>query len=124
MRFVPYILSIVATVVFCYLAIEVSMWFYLGVGICGAGALLGTYDLIQTKHSLLRNYPLQAHLRFLAEELRPELMQYFIEKDTDGEFNVFVGGFQNRHTVFYSKSIWCTTRVVPIDLYKSTIDLL
>ena len=84
MRFVPYILSIVATVVFCYLAIEVSMWFYLGVGICGAGALLGTYDLIQTKHSLLRNYPLQAHLRFLAEELRPELMQYFIEKDTDG----------------------------------------
>ena len=66
MRFVPYILSIVATVVFCYLAIEVSMWFYLGVGICGAGALLGTYDLIQTKHSLLRNYPLQGASSFFS----------------------------------------------------------
>ncbi len=84
MRFVPYLLSIVATGLFLYFAMYVSPWHYVGVALCGAGALLGTYDVLQTKHSLLRNYPLQAHLRFVAEELRPELMQYFVEQDTDG----------------------------------------
>jgi glutamate synthase domain-containing protein 2 len=84
MRYVPYLLSIVATAAFLWFALYVSPWHYVGVVFCGAGALLGTYDLIQTKHTLLRNYPLQAHLRFLAEEIRPELMQYFVERDTDG----------------------------------------
>lgn len=84
MRFVPYLLSFVATGLFLYFAMYVSPWNYVGVAFCGAGALLGTYDILQTKHSLLRNYPLQAHLRFVAEELRPELMQYFVEQDTDG----------------------------------------
>lgn len=84
MRYIPYLLSVVFVGVFWWLAVNESTYFYIGVAICGAGALLGTYDLIQTKHAILRNYPLQAHLRFLAEEIRPELMQYFIEQDTDG----------------------------------------
>ena len=84
MRYIPYLLSVVFVGVFWWLAVNESTYFYIGVAICGAGALLGTYDLIQTKHAILRNYPLQAHLRFLAEEIRPELMQYFIERDTDG----------------------------------------
>jgi len=83
-RYIPYLLSVVFVGVFWWLAVNESTYFYIGVAICGAGALLGTYDLIQTKHAILRNYPLQAHLRFLAEEIRPELMQYFIEQDTDG----------------------------------------
>ena len=99
MRFVPYLISIVATFVFLYFALDVSMWYYVGMGVCGAGALLGTYDLFQSKHSLLRNYPLQAHLRFVAEELRPELMQYFIEQDTDGR-----PYDRNHRTVVYQRS--------------------
>jgi len=84
MRFVPYLVSIVGTALFLYFAMYLSPWHYAGVLFFGAGAIIGTYDLIQTKHSLLRNYPLQAHLRYFAEEVRPELMQYFVEKDTDG----------------------------------------
>src|SRR5699024_12446174 len=42
------------------------------------------YDLVQTKHSILRNYPVVGHLRFLLETLRPELQQYFIERNWDG----------------------------------------
>jgi hypothetical protein len=46
--------------------------------------LLGTMDLIQTRHAVLRNYPISAHLRFLLEEIRPEMRQYFFEDDKTG----------------------------------------
>ena len=47
-------------------------------------AILGTRDVVQTKHSLLRNYPLVGHLRFLIEDVGPELRQYIVEDDTEG----------------------------------------
>jgi glutamate synthase domain-containing protein 2 len=46
--------------------------------------LLGMRDLFQTKHSVLRTYPISAHLRFLLEHIRPEMRQYFFESETDG----------------------------------------
>jgi glutamate synthase domain-containing protein 2 len=49
-----------------------------------AVAVLGVYDLIQRRHSVLRNYPVLGHMRFLLEALRPELQQYFIERNFDG----------------------------------------
>ncbi|MBS4051652.1 MAG: FMN-binding glutamate synthase family protein [Methylomonas sp.] len=45
---------------------------------------LGLYDMRQTRHSLLRNYPVIGHARKLAESLRPMVQQYFVESDTDG----------------------------------------
>jgi glutamate synthase domain-containing protein 2 len=44
---------------------------------------MGLYDLLQTKRSILRNYPVIGHLRFVLEFIRPEIRQYFIENDTD-----------------------------------------
>ncbi|MAU80272.1 MAG: FMN-binding glutamate synthase family protein [Gordonia sp.] len=52
--------------------------------IVGALAALGVYDLVQRRHSVLRNYPVVGHLRFLLESVRPELQQYFIERNVDG----------------------------------------
>ena len=46
-------------------------------------AALGMRDLIQTRHAVLRNYPVIGHLRFLLERVRPEIRQYFIESDTE-----------------------------------------
>ena len=46
--------------------------------------LVGIHDLIQTKHSILRSYPIAAHIRFLLEEVRPEIRQYFLESEIDG----------------------------------------
>jgi len=43
----------------------------------------GVHDLRQTRHAVLRNYPVIGHLRFLLEYIRPELRQYFIESDTE-----------------------------------------
>ena len=45
---------------------------------------LGLHDLTQTRHAVLRNYPVAAHLRFLLESIRPEMRQYFFEGDKDG----------------------------------------
>lgn len=57
---------------------------------------VGFYDLVQKKHSIVRNYPVFGHLRFLMEELRPKIYQYFIESDTNGTpFNR-----QNRSVIY------------------------
>lgn len=47
-------------------------------------AVLGFYDMVQTKHSIRRNFPLYGRGRWYAEKLRPFIRQYFIESDTDG----------------------------------------
>ena len=44
---------------------------------------LGFRDTQQTRHSVLRNYPVIGHLRFLLEFIRPEMRQYFIEGDNE-----------------------------------------
>jgi glutamate synthase domain-containing protein 2 len=46
--------------------------------------VVGVHDLVQRKHSILRNYPVLGHIRFLMEGIRPELQQYFIERNWDG----------------------------------------
>ena len=43
----------------------------------------GLYDMVQDKRSILRNYPVIGHMRFVMEFIRPEIRQYFIENDTD-----------------------------------------
>lgn len=42
---------------------------------------LGIWDIFQTHHAILRNYPIIGHLRYLFEESRPALRQYFFEDD-------------------------------------------
>lgn len=45
---------------------------------------LGVYDVVQTTHAILRNFPVIGHMRYLMEGIRPELQQYFIERNFDG----------------------------------------
>jgi len=47
-------------------------------------AVIGIVDLLQTRHAVLRNYPLSAHIRFILEQIRPEIRQYFLESEKDG----------------------------------------
>jgi hypothetical protein len=55
-------------------------WLALGFGALTA---VGLRDTRQTRHAVLRNYPVIGHLRFLLEYVRPELRQYFLESDTE-----------------------------------------
>jgi glutamate synthase domain-containing protein 2 len=46
--------------------------------------LLGFYDMFQAKHAIMRNFPILGRGRYIMEDLRPKLYQYFIESDTNG----------------------------------------
>ncbi|CAH1648506.1 FMN-binding glutamate synthase family protein [Chelatococcus asaccharovorans] len=46
-------------------------------------SLLGIWDLLQTRHSVLRNYPVIGHVRWLVEMIRPEFRQYLMESETE-----------------------------------------
>lgn len=45
---------------------------------------IGCYDMVQTKHTLRRNFPLIGRIRWMLEAMRPPIRQYFIESDIDG----------------------------------------
>ena len=60
-----------------------AWWLVLAVIVIGLSCV-GVWDVVQTKHAILRNYPVVGHGRYVAEKLRPELLQYFIESDIDG----------------------------------------
>lgn len=83
-RFVPFALICVAVVATSALAVSASLSWLIAAIPFYALAALGCFDLVQTRHSLLRNYPIIGHLRWLMEEIRPEMQQYFVERDTDG----------------------------------------
>ena len=57
------------------------LWLFVAVGPL---VTLGLIDMFQTKHTIVRNFPLIGHFRFFLEEIRPEIRQYFFESDTDG----------------------------------------
>ena len=61
--------------------------------------LIGLTDIIQTQHSILRNYPLLGHLRFLLEYIRPEIRQYFFENDEEK-----LPFSRNQRAMVYSRS--------------------
>ena len=73
------------------LALGLSM-FFIGISIsmlaifsiCTIINIIGIYDIIQSKHTIMKNYPIVGRFRWLAEELRPKIAQYFIENDLNG----------------------------------------
>jgi glutamate synthase domain-containing protein 2 len=86
-RYILLTLSLLASAVFAYICVTAPDWAsYLAVplALTSGLSLLGLRDMLQTKHSILRNYPIAAHLRFLLENIRPEMRQYFFEADKDG----------------------------------------
>jgi glutamate synthase domain-containing protein 2 len=62
-------------------AVDSRMFFVLA-GL-GPLALVGLHDLLQTRHAILRNYPIIGHVRFILEAFRPEIRQYLIEDESD-----------------------------------------
>lgn len=59
------------------------MWITLAiVAVCLLLILI--YDLVQTRHAVLRNFPLIGHFRYLLEAIGPELRQYIVT-DNDEE---------------------------------------
>ena len=83
-RHLAFVSAIVLAVVSIALTVFWSAWWLIAAIPTVALTLVGVGDLVQPRHSIWRNYPVIGHLRWLMESLRPELQQYFIERDTDG----------------------------------------
>src|SRR5690242_18034515 len=86
-----FIVLTLCTVVTALLVAEVIFdpeWFdflLIPILIFGGLTALGVRDVLQKPHAVLRNYPISAHIRFLLEEIRPEMRQYFFESEKDGK---------------------------------------
>src|SRR6476661_3587328 len=76
-------LAVVAGIVALAASLGGPAWYALLVLVLALFAL-AVWDTFQRKHSILRNYPVLGHIRFLMEDIRPELQQYFIERNYDG----------------------------------------
>ena len=79
-----------ATWLFCVVAMLLSLLAFIAMGqglllvlLFGALTVVGWHDTLQSKRSVLRNYPVIGHVRFLLEFIRPEIRQYFIEPDNE-----------------------------------------
>lgn len=83
-RYFPLYIVLLLVPVLLLLGLFADWLWLLGVVIMGPLSMLGLWDLAQSRHSVLRNYPLSGHLRFLFEDFRPELRQYFFESNQDG----------------------------------------
>jgi glutamate synthase domain-containing protein 2 len=84
-RFLPFATACVLTILAVALAALTGAvaWIVVAV-VLAAIVAVGLHDLTQRGHSILRNYPLLGHMRFLLEKVRPEFQQYFVERNFDG----------------------------------------
>ena len=76
----PLIIAVigVAAVLVAVLALRLNGWWAVPAAVLLAFAALGTWDL---SRKLLRLRP--RHVRFLMEQIRPEIREYFIESNTE-----------------------------------------
>ncbi|HTJ53033.1 MAG TPA: FMN-binding glutamate synthase family protein, partial [Cyclobacteriaceae bacterium] len=101
--------------------------------VAGPVMYMGFHDMIQKKQSIKRNFPFFGRLRYVFEDLRPKIQQYFVESDTDGapinrndrsvvyqrakkevdttpfgtQFNVYAEGYE-----------WMSHSIKPLDFHK------
>jgi glutamate synthase domain-containing protein 2 len=72
--------SILAIILLLALVWPNTLWSLL---VVGPLLLVGIHDSLQRKHTVLRNFPIVGHGRYLLEMVRPEIQQYFIENNID-----------------------------------------
>ncbi|GJF09109.1 FMN-binding glutamate synthase family protein [Mycolicibacterium cyprinidarum] len=91
---------IAIAVVVVGVAAAIGSWaWWIVLALLGAVLSIGIYDLTQRRHAVLRNYPVLGHMRFLLESVRPELQQYFIERNIEGRpYN------RDRRTIIYERA--------------------
>jgi len=94
---------------------------------------MGISDMVQTKQSIRRNFPLLGRLRYVFEDMRPKIQQYFVESDTDGspinrndrsviyqraKKQVDTTPFGTQLNVYAEGYEWMSHSIVPIDFHK------
>ena len=98
MRYAFFVFVLIATIV-NFVLIAINYKYIFGLLITLPLVFLGIRDLLQSRHNLLRNYPIVGHFRWLFERIRPQIHQYLVESNTDGRpFN------RDDRTVVYERA--------------------
>src|SRR5829696_1132278 len=94
---------------------------------------IGVVDMVQTKQSIRRNFPVLGRLRYVFEDLRPKIQQYFVESDTDGspinrnersviyqraKKQIDTIPFGTQLNVYAEGYEWMTHSIAPLDHHK------
>lgn len=77
------ILSIAVSAAILLLGL-ISPYFLLIFVVVAPVILIGVIDITQKRQSIRRNFPVIGNFRYMLEKVRPEIMQYFVETDTEG----------------------------------------
>ncbi len=60
-----------------------SAWMWVIIGLLALFTAVGVRDVTQRHHSILRNYPVLGHVRWMVELIRPEIRQYLLQSDEE-----------------------------------------
>ncbi|RLQ87120.1 FMN-binding glutamate synthase family protein [Notoacmeibacter ruber] len=82
-RYIVLVAAIIGCVGFGWLSLDHSPWWLFAFIPCAIGVLIGIYDVFQERHTMTRNYPIAARIRWLAYDLRPYLRAYIVEGDLE-----------------------------------------
>jgi glutamate synthase domain-containing protein 2 len=129
--------------IFIYSSIAVTalllLWAYFwidalfGFLLVGPLIVMGVQDIVQKKQSIKRNFPLLGRLRYVFEDMRPKIQQYFVESDTDGapinrndrsviyqraKRQVDTTPFGTQMNVYAEGYEWMSHSIVPLDFHS------
>lgn len=133
MRKLFFIFSIVTSALLILAAIFISVNALFGFVIIGPLIAMGIQDIVQTKQSLKRNFPVLGRLRYVFEDMRPKIQQYFVENDTDGapinridrsviyqraKKQIDTTPFGTQLNVYAEGYEWMSHSIAPLDFHK------
>ncbi len=78
------LISTLSLIITLALSIYLNENWYVVFAIVLTLSIMGYYDMFQKRHTIMRVFPVLGRMRYLFEDLRPKLYQYFIESDIDG----------------------------------------
>lgn len=82
LRYMPFALAVLGLLGAVALPMQ-GGWHLVLILVFGTMVVVGIMDMIQSRHAVLRNYPLLGHVRYFFEMIRPEIRQYLIESDDE-----------------------------------------
>ena len=127
------IVSSLMGVLLVLLGIYASSWAWVILALLAPIILLGWYDLYFGSSSIIRNFPVLGRVRYLMEDLRPKIYQYFVESDTGGtpvnrvdretvykrsEGKLDTDPFGTQQLVYAEGYEWMNHSIAPIDAHK------
>ena len=124
-------LIVLLILVWAYFWIDALFAFFL----VGPFLYMGFADILQRQQSIRRNFPVLGRLRYVFEDLRPKIQQYFVESDTDGapinrndrsviyqraKKQIDTTPFGTQLNVYSEGYEWMSHSIIPLDFH--TID--